>query len=191
MRTQRRPGGHLLLVGAGIAAALVLAATACGGGKGGASATTGASATVQWASGMCTAFTTWKTSLKKIHLGAHPSSSDVQAAGGEVRDATQALTQSLKKLGKPDTATGGAAKENLDTLETAMSNDKEKIEETLKTKPPTAAAGLAQLSTVTASLAAIVHNLNLAVGNLKKLEPTSELEKAFHEAPACAPYFAA
>jgi len=46
-------------------------------------------------------------------------------------------------------------------------------------------------STVTATLAAMVHNLTLAVGNLKKLEPGGELEKAFHEAPACAPYFAA
>lgn len=179
-----------MLVGAGVAAALVLAATACGGGKGETSTTTGASATVQWASDMCTAFTTWKNSLKSIHLGAHPSSSDVQKAGDEVRDATETLTRSLKGLGKPDTATGEAAKKNLDTLQTVMSKDKEKIEETLKTKPPNAAAALAQVSTVTATLAAMVQNLTLAVGNLKKAEPTGELEKAFQQAPACAPYFA-
>lgn len=144
---------------------------------------------MQWASGMCTAFTTWKNSLKKIHLGATPSSSDIQKAGDEVRDATETLRQSLKDLGKPETAGGAAAKQNLETLQSVMSKDKEKIEETLKTKPPDAAAALAQLSTVSATLAAMVHNLNLAVSNLKKAEPTGELQKAFHQAPACAPYF--
>jgi hypothetical protein len=177
-----------------MAAILVLAVTACGGGKGGEStATAGASATVQWASGVCTAFTTWKTSVKSsledVKLSAHPSSSDVQHAGNEVRDATETLQQSLKDLGKPDTKSGAAAKQNLDTLRTVMSNDMDKIDESLKPKPPTAAAALQQISTVSATLAAMVQNITLAVGNLKKFEPNGELEQAFHEAPSCAPYF--
>src|SRR5436190_10405888 len=102
-----------------MAAVLVLAVTACGGGKGGDSTTTtGASTTVQWASGVCTAFTTWKTSvkssLKDIEPSVHPSSSDVQNAGSEIRDATETLQQSLKDLGKPNTTSGAAAKQNLD-----------------------------------------------------------------------------
>ena len=139
---------------------------------------------------MCTAFTTWKTSLKQIRLGARPSTSEVQDAGDEVRDATEEMTQSLKELGKPETAAGGAAKQNLDTLVTVLTNDKEKIEETLNTKPPNTAAALAQVSTVSATLATMVQNLNLAVANLKKAEPSGELEQAFNQAPACAPYFA-
>jgi ABC-type transporter Mla subunit MlaD len=186
-------GGRLL--GAAAALALVLAAAACGGGGKSDTTTTtataaagGGSSAVQWAGGVCSALTTWKTSIQGIHLSAHPKGSALEEAGNQVEDATQTLAQSLKKLGKPETAQGQAAKEGVDSLATVLSNDVEKIKETLKPTPPTAAAALQQISAVTATLAAMAHNLTLAVGHLKQFDPSGELEKAFHQAPACSPY---
>lgn len=183
-------GGRLL--GAAAATALVLAAAACGGGgKSATTATTaasGGSPAVQWADGVCSSFTTWKTSLQSIHLGVHPSRSDVEQAGREVREATNTLTKSLKDLGRPDTAAGQAAKQNIDSLATVLSNDMDKIEQTLKPNPPTAAAALQQISVVSATLASMVHNLTLAFGHLKQADPNGELEKAFHHAKSCSAF---
>lgn len=181
-------GGRFL--GAAAVAALVLAAAACGGG--GKSTTTtaaaGGSPAAQWADGVCSSFSTWKTSLQSIDLGVHPSESDLRQAGRDVRDATDTLTKSLKGLGKPDTAAGTAAKANVESLTTVLSNDMDKIEETLKPKPPTAAAALQQISVVSATLASMAHNLTLAFGQLKQADTDGELEKAFHQAKSCSAF---
>jgi hypothetical protein len=173
-------------------AALVLAAAACGGGGKSETTTTsaaaGGSSAVQWADGLCSAFSTWKTSLQSIHLGVHPSESDLRQAESEVRDATDTLTKSLKELGKPDTAAGQAAKQNVESLTTVLSNDMDKIEKTLKPNPPTAAAALQQISVVSATLASMAHNLTLAFGHLKQADPDGELEKAFHQAKSCSEF---
>lgn len=185
-------GGGGRLLGAAAATALVLTAAACGGGGKSETTTTaaaaGGSSTVQWAGGVCSALTTWKTSIQNIHLTGHPKGSALEEAGNQVEEATQTLAQSLKKLGKPDTAQGQAAKEGVDSLATVLSNDVAKIKETLKPTPPTAAAALQQVSAVTATLATMAHNLTLAVGHLKQFDPSGELEKAFHQAPACSAY---
>jgi hypothetical protein len=175
--------------GAAGAVALVLAASACGGG--GSSETTTAAAgssPVQWANGVCSAFSTWKTSLESINVTSNPSRSTLEQAGKQVEDATKTLTQSLKSLGRPNTAAGQAAETGVQTLATVLTNDMNKIQETLKTKPPSAAAALQQVSTLTATLAAMAHNLTLAFGNLKKFDPSGELEKAFHQAKSCSEF---
>lgn len=169
-------------------AALVLAAAACGGGGKSSTTTTtaaGGESASQWADGVCSSFATWKTSLQSIHVGVHPSQSDLKQAGRDIEDATKTLTKSLKDLGPPNTAAGQAAKANIDSLATVLSNDMDKIDETLKTSPPTAAAALQQISTVSATLASMVHNLTLAFGRLKQVDPGGELEKAFKQSPSC------
>lgn len=176
--------------GAGVAVAIVLAATACGGG-GGASTTTASSAE-QWAGGVCTAFVDWQTSLTHITSelkgGGVPSSSDLRQAGRQFDDATTTLTRSLKQLGKPDTAGGEAAKKNLDTLATELSDGKDKIEEALKSTS-SAAEALGAITTVSATVATMGHNVTATVDDMKQLDPKGELEQAFHQAAACSPLF--
>lgn len=180
-----------------MAAALVFAAASCGGGGGGTTTTTstdaaGSSATVHWASGVCTAFTDWKTSLESIRTslrGSH-SKADLQHAGSQVTDATETLANTLQQLGRPETTSGQAAQKNLDVLTTELKQDKAKIEDTLKTTTDSSAAeSLAALSTVSGTLAKMAHNLTLALGHLKSYDPSGELEQAFHEAQSCSPYF--
>jgi hypothetical protein len=171
---------------------IVLAATACGGGGG--ASTTNASSADQWASGVCTAFVDWQTSLKhttsELKGGGVPSSSDLRRAGRQLEDATTTLTRSLKQLGKPDTASGEAAKKNLDTLSTELSQGMDKIQETLKpASSSSAASALAALSTASATLATMVTDLTQAVDHMKQLDPKGELQHAFQQADACSPLF--
>jgi ElaB/YqjD/DUF883 family membrane-anchored ribosome-binding protein len=171
--------------------ALVLAAVACGGGgESSTTTTTEESSAVQWAGGVCSAFTTWKNSVKSIEssVASQPSKSQIQKAGQDFQSATKTLTESLKQLGKPDTAQGQAAKKNLDTLESTLQSNMNKIQDTLNQSSSGAASTLSQISTLSATLATMANNLKLAGGNLKSFAPSGELQQAFHQATACQPY---
>jgi DNA repair exonuclease SbcCD ATPase subunit len=194
---QTRSGRGPLLIGAVLTAALVLTAAACGGGRSGgngettSTAAAGSTPTVQWAGGVCSAFSTWKKSLESIggSLQSQHSSSDLKHASQQISDATDTLADSLKKLGKPDTAAGAQAQQDLDSLTNTLSQSKDKISKTLApTTQMNAAQALAAISAVSGELAKMAHNLTHAVGNLKQLDPKGELEEAFKKAPACAAY---
>jgi hypothetical protein len=177
-----------------IAAAIVvlaLTASACGGGKKSTSTTTGAAATEQWAGSVCSAFTTWKTSLQHITSsltsGGMPSSSDLRQAGRQFEDATNTLTKSLKKLGPPNTSGGQAAKDNLTTLENNLSQSLTAIEDTLKST--SSVTGLANaIPTLTTQFGKMKSDLTQTANELKKADPGGELEQAFKQAPACSAY---
>ena len=180
------------LLGAGVVA-LVLAVSACGGGGGGDTTTTTSSETsaADWATGVCSSFTTWKTSLESIktNVASEPSKSALQKAGQQIESATTTLTTSLKQLGKPDTAQGQAAKQNIDTLATSLETDMNKVKDTLNSTSSGGASSLSAISSVSATLASMAQNLTLAAGNLKSFAPSGELKQAFHESSACQPYF--
>jgi len=175
---------------AGVAtAALVLSMAACGGG-GKATTTAGGMSAEQWANGVCSSFTTWKTSLESAKNGvtSQPSPSQLRKAGRQIESATETLTRSLRQLGPPDTAQGEAAKKNLDTLATNMESGLNKLKQTLNSSPSGVAGTLSQISTITATLSAMVGDLQLAGSNLKNLAPGADLEQAFHQASACQAY---
>jgi hypothetical protein len=185
--TKRR--SHLL---GALAAVLVLSAAACGGG-GSSTTTTSASGTTaeEWASGVCSSFTTWKTSMGNIKAsttGSLPSKSQLQKAGQDIVSATQTLAKSLKELGKPETAQGQAARQNVDTLATTLQNDVDKIQQTLKSSPSGTAGTMSTITTLSTTVAAMAGNLKLAGENLKNFAPSGELQQAFHQADACKPY---
>lgn len=174
----------------GGAVALLLVAAACGGGGGTTTTTTTSSesSAVQWADGVCSSFSAWQQSLLDIKAslkGGQLSSSELRRAGRQVEDATQTLTRSLQRLGKPETAAGETAKKNLDALATQLSSNLDKIDEALKSNPSTAAASLAALSTVGAAVTAMASDLSSAVGQLKQSDPNGELKRAFRQAKSC------
>lgn len=147
---------------------------------------------MQWAGGVCTAFTNWKTSLNKAAADVRktgPSRAAINRAERQISDATTKLTRSLRQLGKPETAAGEAARKNLDTLSNQLSTGLNKIQETLKSNSSGTAGALIQVATVTATLSTMVHDLTTAVGKLKQSEPSGELEQAFHKAGSCSALF--
>jgi uncharacterized protein involved in exopolysaccharide biosynthesis len=172
-------------------AGLVLSASACGGGK--KSDTT--SASTEWAGSVCSAFTTWKNSLQDIKTNltegglSSLSSSQLRQAGRQAESATQTLARSLDKLGKPDTANGQEAKDNLKTLENSLTDSMNTIESAVP-RNPSMADLLSALPTVQTEFTKMSNDLKTAVGNLKQSDPGGELEKAFKDAPSCSAYVA-
>jgi exonuclease VII large subunit len=174
------------LLSAAAAAMLVLAVVACGGGKSTTSTAAGGTTAEAWANGVCSSFTTWKSSLEKAKTDftSQPSPAQLQKAGQDIEQATQTLAQSLKQLGTPETAQGQAAKQSLDTLATSLENGMNKINQELKS----GGGILSQVTTIGATLTTMANSLKLAGSNLKSLAPGADLEHAFQQASACQKY---
>jgi len=186
MRTASR-----LLAGAALAV-LVLSATACGSGGSNTTTSTAAGGTSaeQWANGVCSAFTTWTKSLTSIKtdVTSQPSKSQLQQAERQVENATETLAQSLKQLGKPETAQGQAAKKSLDAVANSLQTGMDQLKQTLNSSPSGAAGTIAQISAITTTLTNMANKLKLAGGNLKNFAPSGELQQAFQQASACQKY---
>ncbi|HEX6952133.1 MAG TPA: hypothetical protein VF124_05015 [Gaiellaceae bacterium] len=186
MRTASR-----LLAGA-LLVVLVLSAAACGGGGSNTttSAASGGTSAEQWANGICSAFTTWEKSLKSIQTSvtSQPSKGALQKAAQQVESATETLAESLKNLGKPETAQGQAAKKNLDAIATSLQTGMDQLKQTLNNAPSGAGGTFAQISALTTTLANMANKLKLAGGNLKTFAPSGELQQAFRQAGACQKY---
>jgi exonuclease VII large subunit len=192
MESARSTKKARLFAGAALVAALGLAASACGGSSSEDTTTTaGASATVVWANGVCNSFGAWKASIQraKTSLGSNPSTSDLQAAGHQVQVSTEALRSSLQQLGRAPTTANAAAEQSIKTLRTNLENDKKQIDDVMNEQNPTAAQVRAGAATVKASVKSMSDDFTSTVDNLKSLDPESELEKAFHQAAACEPFF--
>lgn len=170
----------------------MLTAAACGGGGSDTTTSTAAGGTSseQWANSICSSFTTWKKSLQSIQttVTSQPSGAALKTAAQQAETATETLAQSLKQLGKPDTAQGQAAKKNLDAVANTLQTGMQQLKTTLNNAPSGAAGALTQISALTATLSNMAGKLKLAGANLDNFAPSGELKQAFHQASACKPY---
>jgi hypothetical protein len=177
------------LLGAAVVAVLVLAAAGCGGGGSNTTTSTAAGGTSaeQWATGVCSSFTTWTKSLESIKTSvtSQPSKSALQNAAKQAESATETLAQSLKALGKPETAQGEAAKKNLDALATTLQNGMNQLKQTMSSS---SSGTLAQISAITATLSTMASELKVTGTNLKNFAPSGELKQAFQQSSACQKY---
>lgn len=180
-----------LLTGTALVAALVLAASACGGSSSSQTTTTSAAtATAAWASAVCTSFSSWKASLQraKASLASEPTQTQFQNAAHQAELATQGLQSSLQQLGKPPTAASATVQQSIAALRTQLLNGKKEIQSTLN-GPHTSASDLkAAVASVRKTAASMVDAFSTTVDDLKSLDPKSELEKAFQQTTACAPF---
>lgn len=180
-----------LVAGTALVVALVLAASACGGSSSSQTTTTSAAtATAAWASAVCTSFSSWKASLQraKASLASEPTQTQFQNAAHQAELATQGLQSSLQQLGKPPTAASATVQQSIATLRTQLLNGKKEIQSTLN-GPHTSASDLkAAVASVRKTAASMVDAFSTTVDDLKSLDPKSELEKAFQQTTACAPF---
>jgi exonuclease VII large subunit len=187
MRRARRLSSAVLV------AALALGAAACGGSSSSDTATTNdTSATVAWASAVCTSFSAWKASLQRdrASVAAEPTQTQFQNAAHQAVLATQGLESSLQQLGKPPTATSAKVQQSIATLTTQLESGKDKINATLNgSNNPTPAERRANVATVRTTANSMLNSFTSTVDDLQSLDPGSELEKAFHQATACEPFF--
>jgi len=170
------------LIGACAALLAVLAVAGCGG-------SSGTTATDTWASGVCTAITTWQNQLKSIETSVksgNVTKDSINNAVSQAQSATEQLGKSLKKLGKPDTQAGQQAKTDVQNLSDDLSKGVKTIQDAVSNASG-AAGVLSAVSTAAGTLSTMVTQVTTTMTDLQQLDATGELEKAFKNSAACKP----
>ncbi len=172
------------LCAAVIAVAAVLAA-GCGGSSNSSSSDTTATAT--WADGLCSAITTWKSSITSIGNSlkdGNLSKDSLTSAVDDAKSATNTLTSDLSNLGKPDTGAGQQAKESVDQLSTDLQADVTKIQDTVD-----GASGVSGIVSavpvITSTLVTAGNQVTSTISGLKNLDAKGELSAAFQQSSSC------
>ena len=173
-----------ILIAAVVAGAALLAA-GCGGSSDSSSDT---SPTATWADGLCTAITTWTSSISSIGeslKGGDLSKDSLNSAVDDAKSATETFTSDLDGLGKPDTQAGQQAKDAVDQLSTDLKAGVTTIQDALD--------GASGISGIIAAAPVIVTTLGTmgtqtssTISSLQSLDAKGELETAFKDAPSCA-----
>lgn len=169
-------------VAAVAAAAVALAAAGCGS-----SSSNNTTSAETWANGVCSAFSTWETSLKSLQSTATSggvTKDSLNAAVTTAQGATQTLAKDLKKLGKPDTASGQQAKDDLNQLSDELNSSAQTITDAMDNASG-AAGVLTAISTISATLVTMGKDVSTTITSLQKLDPKGELKSAFKNASSC------
>lgn len=172
---RRRPPLIVLL-----GATLLLAG--CGGGG-----SSNAISTTDWANSVCSAITTWTSSLKsagKSLQGGNLSKDSLKSAAKDIEDATSTFADDLKGLGKPNTETGQQAKESVDQLSKNIKNGADEIRSAVQGVSSLSDAQAA-LTTVGGTLQKMGTQVTSAFSKLGNLDPKGELKTAFKNADKC------
>jgi hypothetical protein len=167
----------------GLAAGLLFA------GCGSKSTTTSTQSTADWAGSVCTAITTWKTSVNSAVTSVkngNLSKSSIQDAADQVKSADQAFADTLKGLGKPNTKAGAQAKQSLDQLSTDISTEQQKISTAIS--GATSVSGIvAAAPVVLDALKSMATDVSTTFKQLQTLDASGELSSGFSQATACQP----
>jgi len=164
---------------AALLATLALAAAGCGGDD--------ESATEQWARDVCSAISTWTTSVRDATDSLTASSvgqNGLRDAVADVKAATSTLADDLKSLGPPDTDSGDQAKQTLDDLATTIQGNVDTIEKAADDASG-ASGALSAVSTISTTLSSMAAAVGSAFDDLQKLDAQGELEDAFRSASSC------
>jgi methyl-accepting chemotaxis protein len=170
-----------------IAAAVALvAALAAGCGSSG-SSSSDTTPTSEWADGLCSAITTWTSSLTSIGTTIKEGGLTKDSLSSAIDDAqtsTDTFTSSLKGLGKPDTDAGQQAKDSVDQLATNIDEDMQTIQDAVANASG-AAGVLTAVSTISTTLKTAGQQVSSTITGFQSLDAKGELETAFKAAPSC------
>jgi len=143
-----------------------------------------------WANGVCSALSTWKTSMTSAVdslQGGNITTDTVKSAADDAKNATNKLTDDLKKLGKPNTTAGAQAQKTVDQLSAQVSDGVDTIQTSVEDISSVSSA-LTAVTTISTTLKTIQADITAAYNTLSKLEPGGELQQAFKSAPDCASF---
>ena len=145
--------------------------------------------TAAWASGFCSAITTWTDDLQSITQQftdtSNLSQDGLASAAEDARTSTEQLVSSLKDLGAPETDSGQEVKSALDTLSTTLDAETAQIQETAQgvtgvTDLPSA------ITKISASLSALGTAFSDTLQTIETADTKGELQTALEDSPDCA-----
>ncbi len=161
----------------------MLAAVGCGGSD------DEADPTAAWASGFCTAVTSWTDALQDVTTQftdtSNFSEDGLRDAADDVKTSTQQLVDDLRALGAPETESGEEIRSSLDSLTTTLETQADEIESTVE-----GVSGLTELpgaiSSLTSSLSAMGDAFSQTLQAIDEADVDSELQSALEDSPDCA-----
>jgi hypothetical protein len=166
------------MIGA-VALLIVVSCTACGGG-GSSTTTTNEQAAQDWADGLCTATSTYITSLTSLGdtlKGGNITKDSLNQSLDTAKSATQTFSEDVKALGSPPVS-DSKTKNTLEDLQSELSKDADTIK--------TAMSNVSNASEViTGTLATVGTQISTAYADIKKADPKGTIQTAFKNAPAC------
>jgi hypothetical protein len=167
-----------------VALLAILAGALLTAGCGGSDETSGAN---EWASSVCSAVTTWTTSVSAAAAslqGGNLSENSLENAVDDVTEATKTLADELQDVGAPDTEDGQQAKDSIDQL----SKDVEAGVQELEDAVDGASGGtgiLDAISQISATFATMSRQVAGVFDELEQLDPAGELDDALNNADEC------
>ena len=174
----------------GLLVAVSVTAAALAAGCGGDSSQSAAAE--EWADGVCTAITTWKTDVAAISTEAAKAITEPGATRGDVTtavddglQATETLVDDLQKLGPPDTPEGADAKKEIDAFLEDAEGSADEVRTTLAGLPETGSvtALVTELSGLATNLQSTIESGRALVNTLQDLG--GDLRDGFENAESC------
>jgi hypothetical protein len=160
----------------------VLAAAGCGG-----SGSSDASSTAEWATGFCSALTTWTGSIQSLTETLDSSGlsrASLQRAADDATSVTETLAEDLRALGKPGTEWGEEAKDSLDRLSAGLQADLQEIDEAVGE-----VVGVSDLvralPVIGRTLSTMGRRVQTTLQELEQLDTGGELEDALTKSATC------
>jgi hypothetical protein len=164
-----------------VAALLAACATGCGSGS---TTTEQTSATIQWANGICSAISSYRSSVKEaastIQSG-NVSQEGLSAAVDDITGATQTLTTTVRGLDKPATESADTVQKAFQSLAADLRTDAKAIDEATSGS----SSFLNTVSVVSTTLATAQTQAQTALTDLKTVDAKGELKDAFDKASSC------
>ena len=113
------------------------------------------------------------------------SANRVRSALDSVATATDSLVTELTGLGSPGTAAGDQAQAELSALANQLRQQQDTITGAASQSPRTARELLANVSTITGALAAMLTDVTATVESISQLNGADELKRTFETNPNC------
>jgi hypothetical protein len=147
------------------------------------------SAAEAWADQLCSAGVDWRTAINDAQVTlTDVSSLSADAARDAVDDVATATTTFIEELGQmgpPDTEAGDAAAAQLSALSDGLEEQQAVISDARDQAADSPQALLAQVSTVTGAIAAMLADISSSVDDISQLDGAQELRSAFQASSAC------
>jgi hypothetical protein len=167
-----------------LVAAVALLAAGCGSSE---SESSDATATSEWAEGLCSSISTWTSSLTSIVdglKGGGLSQDSLSGAVDEAKSSTNEFTSSLDALGTPDTEAGQQAKDAVDELSSEIKADIQTIEDAVEGASGVAGV-LSAVQVVQETISKAGTQVSDTLTSFQDIDAKGELEQAFKDAPSC------
>jgi hypothetical protein len=143
--------------------------------------------TTEWADGLCSSITTWKSEITTIVnslKGGNLSQDSLTAAVDDTEEATRNFTTELKGLGRPDTDAGQQAQDSVNELTTQIDADMTTIQDAVSNASGVAGV-IAAVPTITSTIQSAGNQVADTISGFEELDAKGELESAFKDADSC------